>query len=283
MENRIYQVILKVPYTKKDKVEDFLYEHIHKGWETIEKKFRVYFIFYLKEASPELALLEEFLAKDLEIDVEYKLLKEENWEEIWKAHFKPLKIGKSLVIIPPWEKYKTSPYEVVVIIEAGQAFGTGHHPTTKMMLENIEIFKEKIKDSNLKIIDIGCGTGILSIACAKLFKNSIIFAIDIDNLAIEASKENAILNKVEDKLIIQKEIPQEKFHLILANIGYREIKNLAKIIKNCSQIGSHVFLSGFLNTDAVNIINIYQNMGYSLIKHQKENEWSFLWLKLITN
>uniref|UniRef100_A0A7V4N4P9 Ribosomal protein L11 methyltransferase n=1 Tax=Thermodesulfobacterium geofontis TaxID=1295609 RepID=A0A7V4N4P9_9BACT len=283
MENKIYQVILKVPYIKKEKVEDFLYEHIPKGWETIEKKFKVYFIFYLKEESPELALLEEFLEKNLEIKLEYKLLKEENWEEIWKAHFKPLKIGKSLVIIPPWEKYKPSPYEAIVIIEAGQAFGTGHHPTTKMMLENIEIFKEKIKDSNLKIIDLGCGTGILSIACAKLFKNSTIFAVDIDDLAIEASKKNAILNKLEDKIIIQKEIPQEKFHLILANIGYREIKNLAKIIKNFSQIGSHVFLSGFLNIDAVNIINIYQNMGYSLIKHQKENEWSFLWLKLITN
>ncbi|AEH22675.1 Ribosomal protein L11 methyltransferase [Thermodesulfobacterium geofontis OPF15] len=283
MKSKIYQVILKVPYTKKEKVEDFLYEHIQKGWETIEKKFRVYFILYLNEKSPELALLEEFLEKNSEINVEYKLLKEENWEEIWKAHFKPLKIGKSLVIIPPWEKYEPNPYEMVVIIEAGQAFGTGHHPTTKMMLENIEIFKERIKDSNLKIIDIGCGTGILSIACAKLFKNSTIFAIDIDELAIEASKENAILNKVEDKIIIQKEIPQEKFHLILANIGYREIKNLAPIIKSCSQTGSHVFLSGFLNTDAVNIINIYQNMGYSLIKHQKENEWSFLWLKLVTN
>lgn len=283
MKNKIYQVILKVPYTKKEKVEDFLYAHIQKGWETIEKKFRVYFILYLNEESPELALLEEFLEKNSEINVEYKLLKEENWEEIWKAHFKPLKIGKYLVIIPPWEKYEPNPYEVVVIIEAGQAFGTGHHPTTKMMLENIEIFKERIKDTNLKIIDIGCGTGILSIACAKLFKNSTIFAIDIDELAIEASKENAILNKVEDKIIIQKEIPQEKFHLILANIGYREIKNLAPIIKSCSQIGSHVFLSGFLNTDAVNIINIYQNMGYSLIKHQRENEWSFLWLKLITN
>jgi len=283
MENKIYQIILKVPYAKKEKVEDFLYEYIHKGWETVKEKFRVYFVFYLEEGSPELALLEEFLEKNLDINIEYKLLKEEKWEEIWKAHFKPLKIGKSLVIIPPWEKYEPSPSETIITIEVGQAFGTGHHPTTKMMLENIEIFKERIKNSDLKILDIGCGTGILSIACAKLFKNSAIFGIDIDDLAIEASKENAILNKVEGKIVFQKETPQEKFHLIFANIGYREIKNLAKTIKSCSQIGSHVFLSGFLTIDATDIVNIYQNMGYSLIKHQKESEWSFLWLKLITD
>lgn len=280
MENKCYQIILKVPYKIREKVEDFLYDHILKGWETIEKKFKIYFILYLAENSPELNLLEKFLEDNPEIDVEYKLLKEVNWEEVWKAGFKPLKIGKNLVVIAPWEKYKANPSEVVIIIEPAQAFGTGHHPTTKMMLENIEIFKNEIKDSDLKIIDIGCGTGILSIACAKLFKNPIIFAIDIDDLAIYACKENAVLNKVEEKIYIQKDIPQEKFHLILANIGYRELKNLAEAIKNCSEKGSHVFLSGILTASAQDIINIYQNLGYELIKHQKENEWSFLWLIL---
>ncbi len=280
MENRIYQIILKVPYTKREKVEEFLYENIHKGWETIEKKFRVYFVFYLNEGSPELEILEKFLAQDLEIDVEYKLLKEKNWEELWKANFKPLKIGKNLVVIAPWEKYKANSSEIIIVIEPAQAFGTGHHPTTKMMLENIEIFKNEVADKNLKIIDIGCGTGILSIACAKLFKNSTIFAIDIDDLAIEACKENAVLNKVDGKINIQKSVPEEKFHLILANIGYRELKNLAKTIRNCSQRDSHVFLSGILTSDAEDIIELYQNLGYELIKHQKENEWSFLWFQL---
>ncbi len=277
MENKYYQIILKVPYKKREKVEDFLYQYIQKGWETVEKKFRVYFILYLTENSPELNLLEEFLKDHPEIDMEYKLLKEINWEEIWKAGFKPLKIGKNLVIVAPWEKYRANPSEIVIIIEPAQAFGTGHHPTTKMMLENIEIFKNEIRDSDLKVIDIGCGTGILSIACAKLFKNSTIFAIDIDDLAISACKENVTLNKVEKKIYIQKDIPQEKFHLILANIGYRELKKLTNTIRNCSQKDSHVFLSGFLTADAQNMINIYQNLGYKLIKHQKENEWSFLW------
>ncbi|PMP67619.1 MAG: hypothetical protein C0190_02955, partial [Thermodesulfobacterium geofontis] len=95
------------------------------------KKFRVYFILYLTENSSELNLLEEFLKDHPEIDMEYKLLKEINWKEIWKAGFKPLKIGKNLVIVAPWEKYRANPSEIVIIIEPAQAFGTGHHPIPK--------------------------------------------------------------------------------------------------------------------------------------------------------
>jgi len=272
-----YQIILKVPKRKVKIIEDYLYFHISQGWETIEEGSYCLFNIFLEDKSPEIALIEKFLAKHLDVEVDFKILEEKNWEELWKANFKPLKVGKKLVIIPPWEKYKANENEVVIIIEPAQAFGTGHHPTTQMMLENIEIFLEKTEQKSLKILDLGCGTGILGIACAKLFKNCKIWAIDIDEEALKACNLNTRLNRVRSKIYIRKELPKRNFDLILANIGYRELKKLSDKIKALSQKRTHLFLSGILTEDAEKIVKIYQEKGFSLLKHQKENEWSFLW------
>lgn len=276
-----YQVVLKVPKEKVEIVEEFLYLHISQGWETIEKDSEYVFNIFFKEKSAEPIFLEKFLAKHLDIEVNYKILKEENWTELWKANFKPLEIGKNLVVIPPWEKCLAYREKIIIIIEPYQAFGTGHHPTTQMMLENIEIFMEKIvKESskNLKILDLGCGTGILGIACAKLLKNCKIWAVDIDEEALKACNYNVILNKVKSKFHIQKDLPKRKFNLILANIGYRELENLADNIKILSQKGTHIFLSGILYEEIEGIMEVYNKKGFKLVKKQKKEEWGFLWM-----
>ena len=277
-----YEITLKVPLKLVNKIEDFLYEYFSQGWETVEEKDYYLFKLYVKDNALELKELEKFLAKHLNIEIEYKLLKEENWAELWKANFRPLKVGKKLVVIPPWEEYKACSDEVIIIIEPAQAFGTGHHPTTQMMLENIEIFMENLNFSDsksLKILDLGCGTGILAIACVKFCKNCKAWAVDIDEEALKACRYNLRLNKIENKVLVAKEVPEEKFDLILANIGYRELKNLAELIKSCSERErTHIFLTGILNEDAEAIKSIYEKLGYKLVKKQNEKEWSFLWM-----
>ncbi len=279
-----WEVTLKVPNKKNliEVIEDYLYTNFSQGWETIEEKHATLFKVYVKERSSELEDLERFLAKYLEVEVEYRLIKEENWAELWKAGFRPLKIGKRLVIVPPWEKYiPYSSEEVILFIEPGQAFGTGHHPTTQMMLENIEIFAETLGRGHFKVLDLGCGTGILAITCLKLMPDSKAWAVDIDEEAIKACKHNAILNKVQQRLFVRQSPPETKLDLILANIGYKELKNLANLIKSLSKKGTHLFLTGILKEDANEMERFYNALGYYTIKKQDKKEWSFFWMRFL--
>lgn len=281
----IYQVNIMVPKRKETEIEEILYALVFQGWETLDEKDFTIFRIYLKEEEFRGSLLkdlEKFLAKHLDVKVEYVIVEEKNWVEIWRESFKPVEIGETLLIIPPWIDASKFREKKVIIIEPGQAFGTGHHPTTQMMLENIELLAKKLTScEKCTILDLGCGTGILAIACAKLIPNAEIWAVDIDEEAIKATHLNATLNQVKDKIIITDKIPNLKFDTILANLGYKELKNLSLQIKELSKKEkTDLFLSGILNEDAEEIKNIYEKLGYKLIKIKTENEWTFLWFKL---
>ncbi len=120
---------------------------------------------------------------------EGNIIKEENWAESWKKHYKPVKVSNSLVITPSWINYQPSSDEIVIEIDPGAAFGTGDHSTTRMCLQALEDVPLKGKI----VYDLGCGTGILSIAAAKLGAQRVI-AVDSDHLAVKTAKENCQKN-----------------------------------------------------------------------------------------
>jgi len=133
---------------------------------------------------------------------EFKPVEDVNWAETWKQHYKPIAIGKRLVIVPAW---LDSPDEsrIPIRIDPGMAFGTGTHPTTQLCLELLEIqfletFQGSEKLGGLDILDIGCGSGILSIAALKLGARRA-FGVDTDPEAITAAKQNASDNNVADQ------------------------------------------------------------------------------------
>src|SRR5512133_2809793 len=126
--------------------------------------------------------------------LEFRYIKDENWMAAWKEHYKPIPIGKKLLVLPAWLE-NTYPERVAVKIDPSMAFGTGTHPTTRLCLEAIETYVEPGKP----VIDVGCGSGILSIAAALLGSGEIL-AVDIDNASVVSTKENATANGVLDNI-----------------------------------------------------------------------------------
>ncbi len=271
-------------------IEEELYTIARSGWEYEERDLEVIFKFYfpLNLEKKDSDLLEHLHSLSQKYDVariDLSLQPKERWEEIWKYNFPPLKVGKRLLVLPPWEEEEKEEGRIKVIIYPGQAFGTGHHATTQLMLENLDEFLEGKEDKPLRVLDMGCGSGILAIAVAKLCPKASILAVDIDELALSATYENAERNNVLSQVKIAKEVPEEerdkKFDLILANIGQKELKALSPLFKELSKPGDTcLMLSGFFKEDAEDIFRHYFQLGFKKVKSQFLREWGFLMLKL---
>ncbi len=117
---------------------------------------------------------------------------EEDWADSWKKYYKPIKTGEKLVIVPLWEKYEAGEDEIVVLMDPGMAFGTGTHETTRLCAALLEKYLKR----GDKMLDVGCGSGILAICASKLGAASC-FACDIDPNAVRVAKENVEINKTE--------------------------------------------------------------------------------------
>jgi ribosomal protein L11 methyltransferase len=128
----------------------------------------------------------------------YQIVKQADWAEAWKVHYKPVAIGKRLMIVPAWLE-NPAPGRTPIRIDPGMAFGTGTHPTTQLCLELIEEYYTQSELEDQLMIDVGCGSGILAITALKCGARYAL-GIDIDPEAVSASRENAQLNQVEGKL-----------------------------------------------------------------------------------
>ena len=120
-------------------------------------------------------------------------VKDEDWSENWKKYYKPFRIGTHLVVKPTWEAYQPRPEDLIIELDPGMAFGTGTHETTNMCMQLLE----KHLKSNMRVMDVGTGSGILAIAAARLGAREVL-AIDIDPAAVKVARENIVLNHVEE-------------------------------------------------------------------------------------
>lgn len=214
-------------------------------------------------------------------------IKEEDWENNWKQYFKPFEVGEKLAIKPSWETYENKENRIVLEIDPASSFGTGTHTTTQLCLENIE----KYIKPNDRILDIGCGSGILSIGALLLGATSA-FAVDIDENAVNISKENAEKNGftadkftsfcgnfiVDEKL---REKAGEGYDIIAANIVADVIIALSPIFKNHLKKGGILVSSGIIDGRVDEVYDAIKSNGFEILDVKTRSDWSSITAKLL--
>lgn len=205
-----------------------------------------------------------------------EIISDMNWGEEWKKYFKPLRVSKTIVIKPTWERYTPEPRDIIIEMDPGMAFGTGQHPSTRMCLEALEdvLLKDRTVHQG-KVLDVGTGTGILGIAAAKLGSGSVI-CVDIDKKATEVARENVVINQVADRVeVLNRDVTtiEGPFDLILANLTARILlklrQNLTALLKN----GGYMIISGIIDQNRPDIEAHFLKEPFSLHHTIMEKEW----------
>jgi ribosomal protein L11 methyltransferase len=208
----------------------------------------------------------------------FTALADQNWMETWKARYQPIPIGKRLIIVPAWLE-SPEPSRISIKIDPGMAFGTGTHPTTQLCLE----FLESITPQDGGVIDVGCGSGILSVAALKLGADFAL-GVDIDEASVKASRENADFNSIPVNqfaigLGSVTEILAGKFQvrnapLVVANILAPIIIRLFDLgLAELVSTGGALILSGILVEQAEGVIYCAETHGLKLVGKRQLGDW----------
>lgn len=202
----------------------------------------------------------------------------EDWTENWKKHFERMPVGRRLEILPPWEDPTiVEAGRTAVVINPGLAFGTGHHETTALCLEAVDLWA----GPGMRVADIGCGSGILAIAALKLGADYA-HAVDIDPEAIEAAEENAERNIIGDriKFFVSDGPPDcaqnsgiEPFDLVFANIYAEKLVDMSEALTVCVKNGGRLVLSGIESVRRNLVEDAFARNGLPLEMEWQRGEW----------
>ncbi len=214
----------------------------------------------------------------------YRQVADQNWMEAWREHYRPISIGKRLIIVPAWLD-SPNPERIPIKIDPGMAFGTGTHPTTQLCLELIEAFFDappKMANHKSKTIDIGCGSGILSIAALKLGAEAAL-GVDIDIESVKNARENAANNGIGAEFIVGqgsvKEVLAGQFSirqapLVMSNILAPVLVRLLEAgLADLTESGGAVILSGILHGQEQSVIEAAQSQGLVLSAQKQMGDW----------
>ncbi len=205
-----------------------------------------------------------------------EIIRDPGWEEEWKKYFKPIRVSRSIVVKPTWERYTQTGGDIVIDIDPGMAFGTGQHPSTRMCLEAMEdILLHDRSIGNWHVLDVGTGTGILGIAAAKLDAESVL-CVDTDPKAIEIATKNALINNVQDRVRMQQgEITavEEPFHLIVSNINAKTMIQLRSQMDRLLHPNGYLIISGIIEQEKHDIDEHFPSDLYSRRQVLNEKEW----------
>ena len=225
-------------------------------------------------------------------DLAAAIVLEADWANAWKAHFPVLRIGRRIVIRPTWRRHRRQPDDVVLALDPGMAFGTGLHPTTRLCLAALESIADRgllgrrgadggADGGAARVLDVGSGSGILSIAAAKLGAASVL-AVDVDPIAVEASAANARRNRLS-RLVNAREgsapSGEGPFDVVLANLIASLLITLADGLVADLRPGGTLIASGIFVTREEAVVEAFAARGLQVASRWAEGDWVALELR----
>ena len=217
---------------------------------------------------------------DVVFTIDFYEYDEEDYQNSWKKYLYPEKVSEKFVVKPTWREYEPEENELVIELDPGRAFGTGSHPTTSLCLK---IMEENIKPGN-SVIDVGTGSGILMIAAEKLGATDI-YGTDIDELAVEATKENLELNKISSDTAevylgdLISVVKDKQFDVVVANILADVILLLLKDIFKVVKKDGLIIFSGIIEDKLPEIVKQVEEKGLEILEIKRDKEWRALLIK----
>jgi ribosomal protein L11 methyltransferase len=236
--------------------------------------------FYVTDDEDGKKALSRYLA-DISLPYSTASLKEQDWAHSWQKYYHPMKIGERLYIVPEWEKPSAVPEgRVPLYLNPGLTFGTGSHASTQLCLEGVEAYTPK----GGEVLDLGCGSGILSIAALALGAH-FATAVDIDPKAVGVAYENAALNSIgQDRYLVQSgdvlsdetlfaKLATKKYQLVLANIVADVIIPLCTPVTSLLKPDGIFICSGIIDSRSEEIAAALKENGYTIVEKKEKNGW----------
>ena len=206
------------------------------------------------------------------LSVAYEEVDDEDWAVSWKKYYKPFNIAGGIVIKPSWEKYDAKPDETVVEMDPGMAFGTGLHETTRLCSR---LLLEHVKKGDV-VIDVGCGTGILSIIAA-ICGASRVFAVDTDDTAAGSAHDNCKINGLLDRIVVKqgelKDFELPKADLIVANFIADVVIGLGSYAPRYLERDGMMLVSGIIREKKSDVLNAFRDYGFDFVSMDEMGEW----------
>ena len=278
--------------------KDFLFQEKNElDWDYVEEEVfnksnqdGVLIKTYIPEERNVLELVETIKAKisllpDCGLDigegsVSLSNVNESDWANEWKKYYKPTKIGQKIVVKPTWEDYEVKEGDLVIELDPGMAFGTGTHETTSMCIRELE----KYVDGTKRVFDIGCGSGILAIAAAKLGAREVV-GTDLDADCMVSTKENMEVNHLDlnlgtfyvgnliDDEKLQETVGTEEYEIVVANILADVIIPMAPVIPARLKKGGYFITSGIIDFKENEVKEAIEKAGLKVIEINHQGEW----------
>lgn len=217
--------------------------------------------------------LREALAGYPEVELTARPLYEQDWAVSWREFFGPVEAGR-IAIVPSWVEYEAAPGQLIVRLDPGQAFGTGHHETTRLCLAALD---EAVRPG-AHVLDVGAGSGILSIAAVKLGAGRV-DTFEIDPIAADVARANCEANSAAERVTVHGGFPGEGVpaaDLAVANVSARADIELAGALAASLRPSGRLIASGFLTSDRDDVVAAFSEHGLSLTGEREERDWALL-------